>query len=107
MKYETEAACLYWLSCIDCNNISQLQENSFLIELQSLMRNKFANHWYEHNPLQGQGFRSMICNIQNGNISILTKTNISFLFALLFQILNDSTFGEHMFITASGKNNKS
>lgn len=64
MKYETDAACFYWVSCLNRNKISANQENRFMNELQSQMRNKFANHWYENNPLQGQGFRSMTCNIK-------------------------------------------
>ena len=71
MKYEVEAACFYWLSCLDRSKIQSDQESKFVDTLQELMKLKFANHWYDQNPLQGQGLRSMICCTRKGHVDVL------------------------------------
>jgi len=64
MKYEIEAASGYWLAKLDRTQITEEQSRIFLSELQRLMCNKFANHWYEDEPTRGQGFRSLVCDYE-------------------------------------------
>ena len=68
MHLEVQAACRYWLSAFNSNNLSQPQKETFVTELLSLMKSKFQNHWYEQVPERGQGFRSMICHPQSDQI---------------------------------------
>lgn len=69
MKQETEAAALYWASCLERSKLNgQMQIDQFITQLQTFMQNKYANHWYVNNPLQGQAFRSLACDLRGGEI---------------------------------------
>eukprot|EP00339_Tiarina_fusa_P015940 CAMPEP_0117025400 /NCGR_PEP_ID=MMETSP0472-20121206/18766_1 /TAXON_ID=693140 ORGANISM="Tiarina fusus, Strain LIS" /NCGR_SAMPLE_ID=MMETSP0472 /ASSEMBLY_ACC=CAM_ASM_000603 /LENGTH=204 /DNA_ID=CAMNT_0004732103 /DNA_START=60 /DNA_END=674 /DNA_ORIENTATION=- len=97
MKYETESACLYWLSCLDRTKLTAFQIDTFLSKLQGFMRNKFANHWYEENPLQGQAFRSMVCDQQRGDYDQLLLDASAAAGFSFTQLLSD-TQGARMWI---------
>ena len=64
MKNETEAAAGFWLEQLKFNLLSNEQQRIFLDTLIREMRNKFHSHWYEKDPVRGQGYR---CIIYDGN----------------------------------------
>lgn len=65
MLYETEAASSFWLSKLRCSELTLEQQNTFLSALIGEMGDKFANHWYEKEPIRGQGYRSIVCDVQH------------------------------------------
>jgi len=46
----------------------QEQTTTFYNGFCHILANKFANHWYEENPIKGQAFRSIIVDCENGFI---------------------------------------
>ena len=65
MLRETQSAAKYWASTISSklNNSQQLHE--FEETLLRLMSDKFATHWHFDNPIKGQAFREIACDIEN------------------------------------------
>jgi len=76
MKYETECAASFWSSKIN----PSLGKNTILIferEVLTLLCEKFALHWYDSNPLRGQAYREITCDLASGQFDpvLLTAAN--------------------------------
>lgn len=68
MKQEIATASAYWASRLENSKVSQYQIDAFENQLQTFMQNRFVNHWYVNNPLQGQAYRSLACDVRGGEI---------------------------------------
>jgi len=64
MKYETECAATFWSSQLN-PGLGEATLYKFKKDLISLMCEKFALHWYDENPLQGQAYREITCDFDN------------------------------------------
>ena len=66
MKYEIEAASEFVTRAIFSSYDPQQQITAFYTTLCHVLANKYANHWYEKSPIQGQAYRSIIVDCENG-----------------------------------------
>lgn len=56
---EIEAASIWWTSQIE-RHIPKSKADKFKTLLQHHLLQKISGHWYEHDPLRGSGYRSIL-----------------------------------------------
>ena len=82
MKYETEHASAFWSTQLH-PRLGKCLIIAFETELLRLMCNKFANHWYEEEPIRGQAYREVTCDPEGkwvDELLLRAASNVGFSF---------------------------
>eukprot|EP01103_Thecamoeba_quadrilineata_P021368 TRINITY_DN97_c0_g1_i1.p1 TRINITY_DN97_c0_g1~~TRINITY_DN97_c0_g1_i1.p1 ORF type:complete len:147 (-),score=26.45 TRINITY_DN97_c0_g1_i1:208-648(-) len=65
MMKEIKVAARWWASQLKKNKHTPKQIKSFEKELQKHLFNKYKGHWYNHDPLKGHAYRSILFDDRN------------------------------------------
>eukprot|EP01103_Thecamoeba_quadrilineata_P021369 TRINITY_DN97_c0_g2_i1.p1 TRINITY_DN97_c0_g2~~TRINITY_DN97_c0_g2_i1.p1 ORF type:complete len:142 (-),score=25.16 TRINITY_DN97_c0_g2_i1:196-621(-) len=65
MMKEIKVAARWWASQLKKHKLSAKQIKTFEKELQKHLFNKYKGHWYNHEPLKGHAYRSILYDDQN------------------------------------------